>query len=255
MSTARLLLALLVTLLALPATATAQGEPSIELTEATIVERDEAIEVWVRLSRPAKYQGDLMDSPWRLVLDFEDTVYRWTTRPLPVSADPVRELRGSQYRKGVARLVIELRRKVPYVVEQDREGLRIVLAREGGGVAAAPSAPTAAPGVTPGPVPRSTSKEPVVYGIVRLDNNVHAYIFDPASQQVRRYTVGDAVGSGFVEAIGERSVVLRTPTGRVELRVDEAKPDVLPAPPPVLTPRGVRPAPAPAGPSPSPPRS
>jgi len=248
------LLALLLVLVAWPATARGQAEPSIELTEATIVERDEAIEVWVRLSRPAKYQGELMDGPWRLVLDFEDTAYRWTARPFPVSADPVRELRGSQFRKGVARLVIELRRKVTYVVEQDREGLRIVLAREGGGIAAVPG-PTAAPGAAPGPVSRTTSKEPVVYGIVRLDDNVHAYIFDPASQQVRRYAVGDAVGSGFVETIGERSVVLRTPSGRVELRVDEAKPDVLPAPPPTLTPRGVRPAPAPAGPSPSPPRS
>jgi hypothetical protein len=249
---ARVLVLLVAGLAVLPAAARGQGESPVELSEATIVEREGAAEVWVRLSRPTKYQAELMDSPWRLVLDFEDTAYRWSVRPQPIEADPVRELRGSQYRKGVARLVIELRRKVAYVVEQDREGLRIVLPREA--VAAVPApAPTAR--ATPAPVPRSTSKEPLVYGIVTLNQQAHAYIFDPATQQVRRYAVGDTVGSGIVETIGERSVVLKTPTGRVELRVEEVKPDVLPAPPPTLTPRGVRPAPAPVGPSPTPPRS
>jgi hypothetical protein len=226
---------LLIALVALPSVARGQGQPPVELSEATVVEHDSAVEVWVRLSRPGKYQSDLIDSPWRLVLDFEDAVYRWSARPLPVSADFVRELRGSQFRKGVARLVIELRHKVPYAVEQDREGLRIVLPRQPG-VAAAP---TSASQTRPASSPPSTSKEPLVYGIVMLNEQMHAYIFDPSVLQVRRYAVGDAVGPGVVETIGERSVVLRTPTGRVELQVSDAKPDaspasrrVAPAPPP-----------------------
>ena len=241
------LVALLVALAASPPVASGQGEPPLaELSEATIVERDAAAEVWVRLSRPARYQAELMDSPWRLVLDFEDTAYRWSVQPQPVEVDPVRTLRGSQYRKGVARLVIELRRKVAYVVEQDREGLRIVLPRDPGVVAAPPSSvgPTAtvtpprpAPEVPPSPIPgarvapapppgpRPASREPQVYGIVMLNEQRHAYIFDPASQQVRRYAVGDAVGNGVVETIGEWTVVLKTPSGRVELRVDEARRD------------------------------
>jgi AMIN domain len=97
------------------------------LTEATVVDREGALEVWVRLTRPARYQAELMDGPFRLVVDFEDTAYRWSAKPVPVGLDPVRELRGSQFRKGVARLVIELRRQVTYTIEQDREGLRIVL--------------------------------------------------------------------------------------------------------------------------------
>jgi len=180
---------LLAALVAWPLVARGQGESPAELSEVVIVERDVAVEVWVRLRRPAKYQAELIDSPWRLVLDLEDTAYRWSVRPQLVGVDPVRELRGSQYRKGVARLVIELQRKVEYVVEQDREGLRIVL-------------PLA----------------------VLLDEQRHAYIFDPATRQVRRYAVGDAVGKSVVETIGEWSVVLKTPTGRVELRVDETKP-------------------------------
>ena len=217
---------LLAALVALPPVALGQGEPPAELSEVVIVERDVAVEVWVRLSRPAKYQGELIDSPWRLVLDVEDTAYRWSVRPQPVAAEPVRELRGSQYRKGVARLVIELQRKVEYVVEQDREGLRIVLPRAAS--VAVTSPPAAAPPRVPpppSPGPRPVSKEPLLYGVVMLDEQRHAYIFDPTTRQVRRYAVGDAVGKAVVETIGEWSVVLKTPTGRVELRVDETKPD------------------------------
>jgi len=239
-SIARALVTLLIALVALPPAARGQDEPlTVELTEATIVEHDAAVEVWVRLSRPGKYQSDLIDSPWRLVLDFEDTAYRWSARPVAVSADLVRELRGSQYRKGVARLVIELRRKIPYVVEQDREGLRIVLPRQASLAAAPPTPPRPRPAPPP---PRSTSKEPLVYGIVTLNEQMHAYIFDPALGQVRRYAVGDSVGKAVVETIAERSVVLRTPTGRVELKVDDPPADA-PA-----EPRRARPAPAPTRP-------
>ena len=211
--------------------ARAQGPPA-ELTEVTVIEREAAVEVWVRLSRAAKYQSELMDGPWRLVLDFENTAYRWTARPVPAPVDPVRELRGSQYRQGMARLVIELQRKTAYTIEQDREGLRIVLPREGAAGAApapkpvAPAKPALAP---PGPA------GPRVHGIIVLDKQAHAYIFDPATKQVRRYAVGDALGDAVVEAIGERHVVLRTPAGRVELRVEEARPT--PAPPPAPRPR------------------
>jgi hypothetical protein len=229
-SVARLLAGLLVALLLpLPLPARGQGEPTTELSEATIVERDAAVEVWVRLSRAAKYQGELMDSPWRLVLDFEDTAFRWTARPVPIETDVVRELRGSQYRKGVARLVIELRRKGTYLVEEDREGLRIVFPREAGAAAATPApGPRGAPPLPPGP--RPASKTPLVYGIVTLDAQKHAYIFDPESKQVRRYAVGDAVGDAVVETIGDWTVVLRTPGGRLELRVTEAKPDATATP-------------------------
>jgi hypothetical protein len=218
--------------LALAGVAGAQPEPAA-LTEAAVIEREAAVEVWVRLSRPAKYQGDLIDGPWRLVLDFEGTAYRWTTQPVPVAIDPVRALRGSQYRPGIARLVIELRRKVAYTIEQDREGLRIVLPRDG--IArVTPTPKTAAPGpAAPAPPPRRpVPAGPRLHGVIMLDAQAHAYIFDPATRQVRRYAVGDTVGDAVVETIAERHVVLRTPSGRVELRVEQPKPPPAPAPPP-----------------------
>jgi hypothetical protein len=214
------MLGLVVAVLAPAAGVRAQGEPAA-LTEATVVEREGAVEVWVRLTRPARYQAEMIDSPHRLVLDFDDTAYRWTTKAVSVVQEPLRELRGSQYRKGVARLVVELRRPAIYTIEQDREGLRIIFAREQ--TAIEPPARTA---------PRTASPRPLVYGIVMLDAEAHAYIFDPALRQVRRYRVGDAVGESVIETIGERHVVLKTPSGRLELRVEETKPDAAPAPRP-----------------------
>jgi hypothetical protein len=252
---ARLVLATL--LAALPAVAAAQSAAPAELTEATIVEREAAVEVWVRLSRETRYQSELIDSPDRLVLDFEDTAYRWAKQAQTVSANPVRQLRGSQFRKGVARLVIELQRRVEYTIESDREGLRIVIPRAPDAVTPATNtripAPTP-PAVKPAPGGRALAT-PLLYEIVRLDARPHAYIFDPATRQVRRYAEGDSLGDAVVEKIGERHVVLRTPTGRLELRVDEAKPDTPASPSDPAAPGRVRPAPAPLGPSPSPPRS
>ena len=131
--------------------------------------------------------------------------------PVPASPEPVRELRGSQFRKGVARLVVELRRPAPYTIERDREGLRIIFAREKSAAEPAPR---------PAPTSRRAPGQPLVYGIVMLDAEAHAYIFDPTLRQVRRYRVGDSVGDAVIETIGERHVVLKTPTGRLELRVD-----------------------------------
>jgi AMIN domain-containing protein len=211
--TRALALGLVLALLAPVATARAQSEPAA-LTEATIVEREGAVEVWVRLTRAARYQAELIDSPARLVLDFDDTLYRWTAKPPATTPpEPVRDVRGSQYRKGVARLVVELRRRATYTIERDREGLRIIFPRERSSAEPAPA-----------PAARRPPGQPLLYGIVMLDAEAHAYIYDPALHQVRRYRVGDSVGDAVIETIGEKHVVLKTPTGRVELRVDETKP-------------------------------
>jgi hypothetical protein len=209
---ARMRSALALVLIAVALVTAAHAQEPAALTEATVVEREGFVEVWVRLTRPSRYQAEMMDSPHRLVLDFDETAYRWMVKPVPVAPEPVRELRGSQFRKGVARLVVELRRPAAYTIERDREGLRIIFARD-----------KAAAELAPRPAPRRGA-QPLVYGIVMLDAEAHAYIFDPAQRQVRRYRVGDTVGDAVIETIGERHVVLKTPTGRVELRVDESKP-------------------------------
>ena len=82
-------LAMLAALLGGAAGAHAQVEPAA-LTDAAVVDREGALEIWVRLTRPARYQAELMDGPFRLVVDFEDTAYRWSAKPVPVGIDPVR---------------------------------------------------------------------------------------------------------------------------------------------------------------------
>src|SRR5690349_6426644 len=68
-----------------------------------------------------------MDRPSRLVLDFANTTYGWRKTPLTIGPEPLKQIRGSQYRKGVARLVIELTRKVGYAIREESDGLAIVI--------------------------------------------------------------------------------------------------------------------------------
>jgi hypothetical protein len=130
--------------------------------------------------------------------------------------------------------VIELRQKSAYTIEQDREGLRIVLPRDRGAAAAPASSGPVEAATSPAklPVAAPAAAAPRVHGIIMLDERAHAYIFDPATKDVRRYAVGDRVAGAVVETIAERHVVLRTPSGRMELRVEEAQP-----PAPVRAPR------------------
>ena len=60
-------------------------------------------------------------------IDFENTPYGWRKMPLAVGPDPVKQVRGSQYRKDVARLVVELTRKVGYAIREEPDGLVIVI--------------------------------------------------------------------------------------------------------------------------------
>src|SRR5262249_32343664 len=55
------------------------------------------------------------------------TDYVWRTTPLDVAASPLFQIRGSQYKKGVARIVMQLDRKVGYAIREDDAGLAIVI--------------------------------------------------------------------------------------------------------------------------------
>src|SRR5262249_36359818 len=100
---------LLALLIVLPARALAE-EPKLtsaaELKDVAVEHQPAGTIVPTTPGGPGKYHGDFMDSPTRLVVDLEDTVYAWRKAPLPVTEAPVKQIRGAQYRKGVARLVI-----------------------------------------------------------------------------------------------------------------------------------------------------
>jgi type IV pilus assembly protein PilQ len=104
-----------------------QAAPTVKLSDITVATQPDAVTVFVKTSAPAKYQAELIDTPTRLVIDFDDTDYAWRKNPLDVVASPLKQIRGSQYKKGVARVVVQLDRKVGYAIREDDAGLAIVI--------------------------------------------------------------------------------------------------------------------------------
>ncbi len=128
-------------MLLVPTGSGAQTEPA-RLSDVTVSPQPDSVTVFVKTSREAQYKADLVQSPNRLVIDLEDTVYAWRKTPLAVGKDPVRQVRGGQYRKGVARIVLDLTRTVGYAIREESDGLAIVIPT------AAPAAPSVASSAT-----------------------------------------------------------------------------------------------------------
>ena len=108
-------------------TVTAQTGQAVQLSDISVTTQEDTATIFVKTSAPPKYQADLIDTPTRLVIDFEDTEYAWRKTPLALSPAPLKQVRGSQYKKGMARVVIEFTRKVGYAIREDDNGLSIVI--------------------------------------------------------------------------------------------------------------------------------
>src|SRR6266704_1082292 len=100
------------------APAAAQGV----LLDVTVTSQPDALNIFVKTSTEPKYHAELIASPRRLVIDLEDTVYAWRRIPLTVGIDPVAQIRGSQYRKGITRIVFDLTHDVGYAIREDVKG-------------------------------------------------------------------------------------------------------------------------------------
>src|SRR6058998_3448905 len=131
-------------MLLVPAGSGAQTVPA-RLSDVTVSPQPDSVTIFVKTSREAQYKADLVESPNRLVIDLENTVYAWRKTPLTVGKDPVRQIRGGQYRKGVARIVLDLTRTVGYAIREESDGLAIVIPT------AAPPAPSVASSATTTP--------------------------------------------------------------------------------------------------------
>jgi len=103
------------------------GESLVQLREISVEPRDAGLAILIKTSGPAAYETALIDRPTRLVIDLESTGYGWRKTPLNVGMDPLRTIRGSQLKKGVSRVVLELSRKVGYRIEEGPEGLTVML--------------------------------------------------------------------------------------------------------------------------------
>ena len=145
------------------------ADSPVQLKDVSIDRASEGASVTVKTSGPAQYEAKLIDSPTRLVIDVSGATYgsaksRWTS-----GVDPVKEVRGSQWRKGIARIVVEMTRNdVGYRIDETPDGL--VVAIEGKpDTAKANSGAADAPKVAPKPaavvVAKVAEKAPAVTSI------------------------------------------------------------------------------------------
>jgi len=199
-----------------------RGEPAA-VSDVTAETREGVAIVLITTLGSPPHQATLLDHPDRLLIDFQGAEYRWRGSPLTVGADPIRQIRGSQYKAGVARLVVELARPSDYQIEKRADKLLVTLrARESS--ASVQSPPSLPPPAAPEREAPRASANPLLFGIIYVDDEWIAYIEDPATRTVGRYRVGDSVGGRAIDAIDEERVVLKSPEGTVEIRLSDEKP-------------------------------
>jgi type IV pilus assembly protein PilQ len=99
-----------------------------------VSELPQGVTVTLETSAPLRYQASLIDAPARIVVDMNGTYaaskVRWT--PMP---EPIKEIRGSQWKPGTARLVVELTSEVAYRLEEGPTGLTLTLGQARSGPA------------------------------------------------------------------------------------------------------------------------
>lgn len=109
------------------------ADTPVELKGVSIERAFDGASVTVKTSGPAQYDAKLIDSPTRLVIDLSGATYsssksRWTS-----AVEPVKEVRGSQWRKGVARVVVEMTRNdVGYRINETPDGLVVAVENSNG---------------------------------------------------------------------------------------------------------------------------
>jgi len=145
------------------------ADSPVQLKDVSIDRASEGASVTVKTSGPAQYEAKLIDSPTRLVIDVSGATYssaksRWTS-----GVDPVKEVRGSQWRKGIARIVVEMTRNdVGYRIDETPDGL-VVAIESKPETAKTNSGPADAPKVVPKSAPvavaKVTEKAPAVTSI------------------------------------------------------------------------------------------
>lgn len=91
-----------------------------------VTELPQSLTVLLETSGPLRYRAVLIDAPARIVIDMDGTYAapktRWTPTP-----EPIKEIRGSQWKPGTARLVVELTRQVSYRIQEVPAGLTLTL--------------------------------------------------------------------------------------------------------------------------------
>jgi len=142
--------------------------PVSRLEEVIVAPDGDAIVVRLKTSGVRRYTADLIDHPYRLVVDLDNTTYAWQRTPIVTSAGPLLAVRGGQYRKGVARVVLELKSPVPYWIHEEQDALVVVLGAPRRVEARPTVAPTtlAAAAAQPSPVDPTPARAPRLPAVV-----------------------------------------------------------------------------------------
>jgi type IV pilus assembly protein PilQ len=213
---------------------------AVQVTSMSVERVADGVTVRIKTSGQAKYQSSFIDSPNRLVIDLPGATYAWSKTTLNSETEPVRQVRASQWKGSVARVVIELTRKVGYRIDADADGLVVLLEPAATAQAEKPAAKPretkakvpAAPAAAESPAPRA---EPP---------RREALATDPVKTEAAldRETMA-AVASGPPPASEPKAVP-------ASIRIAQAAPAPGPAPAPSPTPLPPPPPPPSAPPAP-----
>jgi type IV pilus secretin PilQ/predicted competence protein len=151
---------------------------AVQVSSVSVDRTADGVAVRIKTSGPAKYQSSFIDSPNRLVVDLQGTAYTWNRPALKSDADPVREVRGSQFKVGITRIVVELTRKVGYRIDENGDGLVIVLEPAGTAQVDKPAPkPREVKAKPPAPAPMLAAETPVP---LPVPSRLEARMADPA---------------------------------------------------------------------------
>ena len=108
---------------ALPAAA----QNAVQLKNVKVESRTDGVTIKIATTGTPSYSASLIDTPNRLVIDVTGAAYAWDKTRLNPDVAPIKEIRGSQWKVGTARVVVELTRKVGYRIEESADGLSVIL--------------------------------------------------------------------------------------------------------------------------------
>src|SRR5262245_56143534 len=107
------------------------ADPVPQFKSVQIAEVPRGLAVSIGTSGPLRYQASLIEAPSRIVIDMAGDYAagkaRWTQTP-----DPIKEIRGSQWKPGTARVVVELTQPVRHRIEEGATGLTLIIETPGG---------------------------------------------------------------------------------------------------------------------------
>jgi type IV pilus assembly protein PilQ len=105
----------------------ASAQSAVQLKNIQVESQLNGVTVKIATTGTPSYSASLIDTPARLVIDLTGAAYAWDKTRLNPDLPPIKEIRGSQWKVGTARVVVELTRKVGYRIEQSADGLSVVL--------------------------------------------------------------------------------------------------------------------------------